>query len=215
MAMVPAWHGDKRLFVGIEHPVNPTIADRMHGDLVAGGVRLHLGDDAAVQAACADVLRSVAERQPQARVAGVLVQKQEAAGTELLVGVRRDPVFGLVMTLGLGGVWTELFGDVVHAPLPVTDSMAPTLLRRLKGWPLLDGFRGAAPVDLTALAQAIARLSDAARALADDLDELEINPLIARADGVVAVDALLRLRSDAVGADLMNESHQVSTSQPA
>lgn len=197
------------------HPVALKVlsADIAHKS-EAGGVRLHLGDDAAVHAACADVLRSVAERQPQARVAGVLVQKQEAGGTELLVGVRRDPVFGLVMTLGLGGVWTELFGDVVHAPLPVTEDMAATLLRRLKGWPLLDRFRGAAPVDLRALAQAIARLSDAARALADDLDELEINPLIARADGVVAVDALLRLRSDAVGGD-SQASRQMTAVQPA
>ena len=181
----------------------------------AGGVCLNLGDDAAVQAACAAVLSSVAERQPRARVAGVLVQKQEAPGTELLVGVVRDSVFGLVMTLGLGGVWAELFGDVVHAPLPVREDGVVTLLRRLKGWPLLDGFRGADPVDLAALTRAIACISDAACALADDVDELEINPLIARADGVVAVDALLRLTGEVAAGNAAPGMHETAQGQPA
>lgn len=189
-------------------------ADIAHKSEV-GGVRLNLGDSAAVQIACATVLRSVTEQRPQARVTGVLVQKQEAAGTELLVGVIRDPVFGLVMTLGLGGVWTELFGDVVHAPLPVSEDLAPVLLRRLKGWPLLDGFRGAGPVDLGALAKAIGRISDAACALAGELDELEINPLIARADGVVAVDALLRLTARAAPDGAASGWHEATLGQPA
>lgn len=200
----------------IGHPVALKVlsADIAH-KTEAGGVRLNLVGDDAVQAACAGVLQSVAERQPQARVAGVLVQKQEAPGTELLVGVVRDPVFGLVMTLGLGGVWTEVFGDVVHAPLPVTGDLAPALLRRLKGWSLLEGFRGAAPVDLGALANAIARISDAACALAADLDELEINPLIARSDGVVAVDALLRLSAGPSPADVELGVHETATGQLA
>jgi len=167
-------------------------ADIVHKSEV-GGVRLNLAHDGAVRQAFAEVLRGATTQRPEAQVIGVLVQQQEVPGTELLVGVVRDPVFGLVMTLGLGGVWTELFGDVVHAPLPVREGQVLDLLRRLKGWPLLNGFRGSAPVDHGALATAIARIADAAGALGDDLDELEVNPLIARADGVVAVDALVRL----------------------
>lgn len=186
----------------IGHPVALKVlsADIAH-KFDVGGVRLHLRDDAAVREAYEEVQRSVAQRAPQARVAGALVQAQAAPGVELLVGVARDPVFGLVMSLGLGGVWTEVLGDVVHAPLPVGRGLVPELLQRLRAWPLLRGARGGAAVDLAALAQAIEAVSDAACALREEVDELEINPLIARADGAVAVDGLVRLRAvPAVGA---------------
>ncbi|MET4575582.1 acetate--CoA ligase family protein [Ottowia thiooxydans] len=180
-----------------------------------GGVRLNLIDDGAVQTAFTSVLQSVTDRQPQARVTGVLVQKQEAAGTELLVGVVRDPVFGLMMTLGMGGVWTEVFGDVVHAPLPVTEEIATVLVRRLKGWPLLEGLRGSEQVNMTLLVKAIACVSDAACALGGDLDELEINPLIARADGVVAVDALVRLSLLPATVETVASLNETAAGQPA
>lgn len=160
-----------------------------------GGVRLHLRDEAAVREAYEGVQRAVAQRAPRARVEGALVQAQAAPGVELLVGVARDPVFGLVMSLGLGGLWTEVLGDVVHAPLPVGRELAPVLLQRLRAWPLLQGARGSAAVDLVALARAVEAVSDAAWALRDHIDELEINPLIAHGDGAVAVDGLVRLRA--------------------
>lgn len=162
-----------------------------------GGVRLDLRDGAAVREAFAAVQRAAAQGAPQARLAGALVQAQAEPGVQLLVGVVRDPVFGLVMALGLGGIWTELMGDVVQAPLPVSRTLALTLLQRLRAWPLLTGYRGAPPVDLAALTHAIAAVSDAASALQHEIDELEINPLIAHAGGVVAVDALVRLRERA------------------
>lgn len=141
------------------------------------------------------VQQAVAQRAPRARVEGALVQAQAAPGVELLVGVARDPVFGLVMSLGLGGLWTEVLGDVVHAPLPVGRELVPALLQRLRAWPLLRGARGSAAVDLAALARAVEAVSDAAWALREHIDELEINPLIARGDGAVAVDGLVRLRA--------------------
>ena len=133
----------------------------------------------------------------------MVVQRQEAPGTELLVGVVRDPVFGPVMTVGLGGVWAEVFGDIAHAPLPVSPELAARLLRSLKAWPLLSGYRKGPAADVGAIAQAMADLSRAALALGDDLDQMEINPLIARPDGVVAVDALVWL------------SHQAAAPEPA
>jgi acetate---CoA ligase (ADP-forming) len=111
------------------------------------------------------------------------------------VGIVKDPVFGWMMTVGLGGVWTELIGDVVHALLPVDEADAMAMLRRLKTFALLDGFRGEPRADLAAASEAIARLSAAVLAYGDRLKECEINPLMVRpvGMGVIAADALIIL----------------------
>ena len=112
-------------------------------------------------------------------------------GVEVIVGARTDPVVGAVVLVGLGGVMVELMRDTVVALAPVSPEEAKKLLARLKGYRLLSGFRGSEPVDLDALAEAIARISELAADQAGRVSEIDVNPILARPDGVLAVDALI------------------------
>jgi len=161
----------------------------------AGGVVLNLGNAGQVEQAYAQISESVKRHAPRARLKGMLVARQEKAVAELLVGVTRDPTFGLVMTVGLGGVLTEIYKDVSHRMLPVSEGDAAEMLRELKSWPLLDGFRGRPNADTASACQAIAAISSTALAMQDRLSELEVNPLMLRPDGggAVAVDCLVSL----------------------
>jgi len=117
----------------------------------------------------------------------------EARGVELILGARRDPQFGVMILVGLGGVQAELWKDVALDVAPVSPEGAMAMLRSLKSFPLLDGFRGSAPVDVALVAETIAQFSAFAAAMGDRLEEAEINPLVCRADGCVAVDGLMVL----------------------
>jgi len=156
-----------------------------------GGVRLDVpaGEDA-VRAAFTAVTAAAAGV-TGATVDGVLVSPMRRGGTELLIGVVRDPQWGPVLAVALGGLFVEVLKDSALAPLPVSQARARRLLDRLRGRALLDGARGAAPADLGALAAVIARTGDLAFALGDDLESLEINPL--RVDGttIEALDAVV------------------------
>ena len=123
---------------------------------------------------------------------GYLVEEM-VTGTvaELLLGLRRDPVYGLTLTLGMGGVTAELLADTVTLILPATEAQVLGALRRLRLWPLLDGYRGRPRADVAALASMAVGLGGLM--LADDsLEEIEINPVLLRETGAVAVDALIR-----------------------
>lgn len=176
-----------------------------------GGVRLKLADAQAVRTAYTEIAASVAQHAPKARIRGMLLARQEQGVAELLVGVTRDPVFGPVMTVGLGGVLTELYQDVAHRLLPVSSADARSMLRELKAWPLLDGFRGRAKADVDAACEAIAAMSRAALALKDTLQEMEVNPLLLRTqgEGAVALDALVQLQApDAPAVPRLGSLHQ-------
>jgi len=116
------------------------------------------------------------------------------AVAEVLLGLQRDPVYGLTLTLGLGGVTAELLADTVTLVLPASTDAMLAALRRLRLWPLLDGYRGRARADVAAVAAIADRL--AALMLArPELEEIEINPILVRTHGAVAVDALIRKES--------------------
>ena len=156
-----------------------------------GGVRLDVPAEAdAVREAFAAVTAAAAGVNG-AIVAGVLVSPMRRGGAELLLGVVRDPQWGLVLAVALGGVFVEVLKDSALAPLPVSQAQARRLLDRLRARAVLDGARGAAPGDLDALAAVIARTGELALALGDDLESLEINPL--RVDGttIEALDAVV------------------------
>src|SRR5690606_29113853 len=104
-----------------------------------GGVALNINDEARLAECYQTMMTSVRERAPNARIDGVLVQKMEGKGVELIVGARRDPVFGPMLTVGLGGVLTEIYQDTSHSLLPVAEQDANELLTKLKAFPLLDG----------------------------------------------------------------------------
>jgi acetyltransferase len=117
-----------------------------------------------------------------------------AAGTvELVVGLKRDPVFGPVVMAGLGGVFVEVMKDVAFRKAPVTEDEALAMLASLKGAALLDGVRGNPPVDKRAVAGLVAAVSRFAAAAGDRLVELDLNPVLAGPDGAVAVDWLMVL----------------------
>lgn len=149
----------------------------------AGAVALNLAD--------ADAVRRAARGMG---AASFLVEEMVTGGiAEILIGVTRDPAHGWLLTIGAGGVLTELLRDSASALLPVTREDVIATLRGLKIWPLLQGWRGGPPADLNAIGDAVMAVQDYVRAT-PGLTEVEINPLICRAHDAVAVDALIRRR---------------------
>jgi len=161
----------KTLAAGIDHKFD------------AGGVVLGIDGEMAALNAWRDLAGRLGPR--------ALVQEMAAPGVEIFMGVTVDPEFGPLVTVGLGGVFVEVMKDVVTFLPPVDAAQAVAYLKRLKGFPLLDGARGRPRVDLAALGDAIAAFAGMGRALGDSLAELDVNPIIAGAQGAVAVDALV------------------------
>ena len=137
-------------------------------------------------------LTSLAGQAEMAGAAGYLVEEMvTGAVAEVLLGLRRDPVYGVTLTLGMGGVTAEVLADTVTLVLPATEAEVLEVARRLRLWPLLDGYRGRPKADMGAIADVAVRLG--ALMLADEsLEEIEINPVLVRQQGAVAVDALIR-----------------------
>ncbi|WP_036553598.1 acetate--CoA ligase family protein [Nocardioides insulae] len=157
-----------------------------------GGVALDLRDATAVRDAATGVLATMARAgHPDSPL---LIQPQRSGGTELLVGVVRDPSWGLTLAVALGGVWVELLGEGSLRLLPISASDARRALEDLRGIDVLRGARGTTPVDLDALAGIVARIGALAEALGEDLIALEVNPLLASGERIEALDALITWR---------------------
>lgn len=175
----------------------PGVLKLAAGDLAhkseVGGVRVGVTADEA--AGVFTELLDSARRHHVPDIEGVLVQELIPPGTELILGATagRDG-FPPVITVGLGGVTTELYRDIASGLAPVTPEGAWSMLRSLRAWPLLAGFRGAEPADVPAAVDAVVRLSQAAVAGGERLAEFEVNPLIVapRGRGATAVDVLVR-----------------------
>jgi acyl-CoA synthetase (NDP forming) len=169
-------------------------ADILH-KTEAGGVRLGIADHATLNDAYDTVLRNAARNMPGAAIDGVLLERMVAKGVEIIVGVIRDPVFGPVVMVGAGGVTAELFKDVTYSLAPVDVREAAAMLRGLRSFPLLDGFRGAPRADIAALADLVARVSAFAAACQDAVREVELNPVIVHpaGQGCSVADALLTI----------------------
>ncbi|CAB3955913.1 Trans-feruloyl-CoA synthase FCS1 [Achromobacter insolitus] len=163
-----------------------------------GGVKLNVQGDDALRSAYADILASVRQHRPDARIDGVLVAPMAPKGVECIAGVHCDPVFGPVVMFGLGGVFVEVLKDVSFRLAPFGREDALAMIREIKGYALLQGARGAPPCDIGALAEALAALSRFAHARRADFSSVEINPLLAlpEGQGVVALDAVV-IRADA------------------
>jgi acetate---CoA ligase (ADP-forming) len=159
----------------------------------AGAVALGLNGDSAVREAFSRVLANAIAAHPRAAIHGVLVQKMAPPGHEIILGVSRDPVFGPMLMVGLGGIHVEVLRDVAFSPVPIGPDEALYLLGELKGAALLDGVRGAPPADRAALAELIAVLSRFAADHADLIDEIDLNPVIVhpQGQGLTVVDALI------------------------
>jgi hypothetical protein len=137
-------------------------------------------------------MQRAARHAPAARINGVLVARQITGAVEMVVGLVRDPVFGPVVMVGLGGVFVEIFRDVAFARCPVDEAKATRMIRSLRGFPLLDGARGRPKADLAALARAVVALSRFGAA-APRLLSAEVNPLLVLPDGAFAADAVIEV----------------------
>jgi acyl-CoA synthetase (NDP forming) len=157
----------------------------------AGGVVLNVANGDALLAAIKQIRANVAQRRPNTRVLRVLVQPMVAGIGEALVGYRVDPDAGPLVMVAAGGILTEIYRDRSLRLAPVDLAIAKEMIGEVRAFKALAGFRGRPKGDLDALAEAIVSMSRLAEE--PSITEAEINPLIVRSDGVVAVDALVKL----------------------
>lgn len=158
----------------------------------AGGVKLGLSSKRAVAAAYRDIMASAKQKQPQARIEGVTVQKMARPGIEVIMGMAKDPQFGPFLMFGLGGVWVEVLKDVAFRIVPIVRRDAREMIKEIKGYPLLEGYRGSEPANITLLEDMLLKLSDFIEHN-PEIKELDINPIFAYKDSAVAVDARIIL----------------------
>jgi acyl-CoA synthetase (NDP forming) len=159
----------------------------------AGAVMLNLATAAAVREGYRTVLERASTAHPGAKIDGVLIQAMARRGQEMILGVTRDPVFGPMLMVGLGGIHVEVLKDVAFAPVPLDHDDALALIGELKGAALLDGVRGSPPADKQALAELMVALSRFAADHADQIAEIDLNPVIVHeaGHGLSVVDALI------------------------
>ena len=160
----------------------------------AGGVVVGLAAGAEVRDAFAQIQQRVGARVSNARIDGIVVQRMAGAGIEMILGIKRDPMFGPVVLCGFGGVLVEVLKDVALGIPPLSKEQAQSMISRLRGAAILGGVRGQPPADVDALCEAIVRLSHLAVSLGNRLEGLDINPLIVQTGGAVAVDALIEIK---------------------
>jgi acyl-CoA synthetase (NDP forming) len=162
----------------------------------AGAVALNIAPDNAREA-YERVLASAKRFAPDARIEGVLVQPMAKSGREVILGINRDERWGPLLMVGLGGTLVEAMGDVAIAPVPLDRDAALALIARLKAAVVLDRYRGMPDADTEALAEVMVKLSQFAADHADDIAEIDLNPVIVHnnGDGVSVVDALIVKRA--------------------
>jgi len=153
-----------------------------------GGVALGLSSAAEVGDAFDRVVASAKQHVPDATIEGVAVQRMERQGTEVIVGVTKDPQFGPVLMFGLGGVLVEVLKDVAFRVIPIKERDARQVIREIKGYPLLEGYRGSEAADVGKLQDLLLQVSSFIEAH-PEVAELDLNPVFAYRDGVIAVDA--------------------------
>jgi len=157
-----------------------------------GGVKLDLKNEEEVRRAYREIMEEVRRRAPQAEILGVSVQRMARPGVEVIVGMGKDAQFGPFLMFGLGGVFVEVLKDVSFRIVPITRRDAREMIREIRGFPLLQGYRGREPADLEALEDLLLKLSDFAEQN-PEVREMDLNPVFARRDGVEIADARIIL----------------------
>ncbi|MDP6633000.1 MAG: acetate--CoA ligase family protein, partial [Dehalococcoidales bacterium] len=160
----------------------------------AGGVKLGLETAAQVEAAYDDIMKSIKKEFPDARIQGVSVQKMARPGVEVIIGISTDTQFGPVLMFGLGGILVEVLKDVSFRIVPLARRDVREMIREIKGYPLLEGYRGQEPVDVDNLEELILKVSSFVEQH-PEIEELDLNPVFAYSDGAVAVDARVIMRA--------------------
>jgi acetyl coenzyme A synthetase (ADP forming)-like protein len=164
-----------------------------------GGIRLNLPNEAAVRVAYRDIAARLSERDRASGTAGVFVQPM-VTGVETMIGLTEDPVFGPLVAFGLGGTQVEVVRDVGFRIAPLTDRDADQLIRGIRGYPLLEGYRGQPPADLVALREVLLRVSLIGQHV-PEVAELDLNPVMAFpvGHGCRVVDARVRVAASSSG----------------
>ncbi|MCX7805602.1 MAG: acetate--CoA ligase family protein [Planctomycetota bacterium] len=165
----------------------PVAAKIVSPDIVhkfdVGGVVLGIRNRSALEDAYRGILESVRARAPGARIEGISVQEMVGGGVEVILGLKRDPLFGHLIMLGLGGIMVEVMRDVTFRVVPIRENSAYRMIKTIKAYKLLEGVRGRPRSDIGSLAEHILRLSQMCTELAADIEELDINPLIVLPEG--------------------------------
>jgi acetyl coenzyme A synthetase (ADP forming)-like protein len=166
--------------------VSPDIAHKVD----VGGVKLDIHSDAELRENYRQMLADVQKAKPNARIFGVFVQEFIKGGKETILGLKRDPLFGPLLMFGLGGIYVEALRDVTFRIAPIRELGVHRMIRQIRGFKILEGFRGEPPSDIEAIAECLARLSQLATQL-EEIVELDINPLVVfeRGRGARVVDA--------------------------
>lgn len=157
-----------------------------------GGVIINLKTQAEVRIAYRKIFKKIKKFSPQAKIVGILVQKMAPQSTEVIVGAVKDPQFGQTLMFGLGGIFVELLKDVTFRVAPITREDASEMIKKVKAFPLLNGYRNMPPADLNAI---INVLLNASRLVMDypEIKELDLNPVMAYETGAMTVDARIIL----------------------
>jgi acyl-CoA synthetase (NDP forming) len=158
----------------------------------AGGVMLNIADEAALRAAWMTMMASVKRAAPDVALDGALVEKMSPKGIELMVGAKRDPGWGTVLLLGLGGIWVEALGDVQLLPGTADENQIREALGKLRSAKLLTGVRGAPPSDVDAIIKVVLAIGRIMQTM-PEITEIDVNPLMVhgKGQGVTALDALI------------------------
>ncbi len=154
----------------------------------AGGVKVGLKNEAEVSRAYEDILVSALKFNPKASLQGVTVQNMVKPGVEVIIGMTQDPQFGPVIMFGLGGVFVEILQDVSFKVVPLNRMDANSMIKEIKGYRLLQGYRGQKPVDTNYLENILLKLSDFVDKY-PSIKEMDLNPIFAYSDGACVVDA--------------------------
>jgi len=157
-----------------------------------GGVKLNLQEPQAVAQAYEEIMAAARRAHPQADLWGASVQKMAPPGTEVIIGMTKDPQFGPVLMFGLGGILVEVLKDVAFRLVPLTPRDARQMIREIKGYPILEGYRGQPPADVASLEELLLKVSAFVEAH-PEIGELDLNPIFAYPKGALAVDARIVL----------------------
>lgn len=180
-----------------------------------GGVALNIKNEEVLRASYRDMLQTLSTKVPEAHIQGITVQKMIDThdGVEMIVGIKRDPFFGTVMLVGMGGITAELFNDNRLEIPPLNEKLALNMLKSLQIWPLLSGYRGSTPKNIDKLIEALIRLSYLG-ADYPEIVELDINPLIVTPDKVIALDARIVVDEQIKGHEPSNYDHLILRPYP-
>lgn len=173
-----------------------------------GGVVLNIKDEDGVWNNFKNMTRGIKEKMPDVKIEGVTIQPMVNMkdATEMILGIKKDPIFGTVLLVGMGGVGAEVFQDTKLAFPPLNERLTRSMIESLKIYPFLKGYRGAPPKDIEKLIEVIIRLSYLA-ADYPEIVELDINPLLVATNDVIALDARIVIDKELVGKDLPQFSH--------